>query len=53
MSRTKQGNVRINFMIQPKVLDGFKVLAARRHTSYSDLLRVAARSWLIEELKKP
>ena len=51
MARVKTGHVRINFLMPPKVLQAFKALAKRRGTSYSDLLRDAAKEYIIRELR--
>jgi hypothetical protein len=51
MPRQKTGNIRINFMLPPKVLTAYKALAKRRGTTYSELLRVAAKEFIIKELK--
>ena len=43
---------RINFILPDNMLAACKTLAARRGTSYSEIIRVALRQYLVEELKR-
>lgn len=52
MARPKTDNKRINVFMEPKVLDALKVLAKRRGTTYSELIRTAAREYVVTELKR-
>jgi metal-responsive CopG/Arc/MetJ family transcriptional regulator len=52
MPRIKSGNERINILIPPNVLRGLKVLAAKRGTTYSELMRIACREYLRRELSQ-
>lgn len=50
MSRTKVGNrERINFYFDAQVLEALKKLAALKNTTYSELIRVAAREYVVRE----
>lgn len=51
MPRVKSGNVKINLLVQPKVMKGLRNLATRRGTTYSELIRIACRSYLEQELR--
>lgn len=52
MSRPSLGLIKINFRLDPAVLSGFRWLATARGTTYSDLLRLAAKEFIIREIKK-
>lgn len=51
MPRASLGLKKINFYLEPTVLQGFKWLATARGTTYSDLLRLAAKEFIIKEIK--
>ena len=50
MPRAKQGNVRINVLIQPKVLNAMKALAKRKGSTYSEEIRQACLTYVREEI---
>lgn len=52
MAKPKSSMVKSNIYIDPKVQRGIRYLAAKRGTSYSQLVREAMRAFLIDELKK-
>ena len=52
MPRPASGNVRINMLINPKVLAALKVLAKRRNTTFSELLRDASEEYVRREVAK-
>lgn len=52
MARPKQGNVRINVLIQPQVLNALKRIAKIRGTTYSELMRQACASFVREEVAR-
>jgi metal-responsive CopG/Arc/MetJ family transcriptional regulator len=53
MSRTKVGNrERINFYFDENILEALKKLAAMKNTTYSELIRVACREYVIREGEK-
>ena len=52
MPRPSLGLTKVNFYLDPAVLQGYKWLAAARGTTYSELLRVAARDFVLKEIKK-
>ena len=52
MPRPSLGLTKVNFYLDPAVLRGYKWLAAARGTTYSELLRVAARDFVLKEIKK-
>lgn len=52
MARQKTGNERVNVYMQADVMRGLRFLAQRRGTSYSELIRVAARDFVIREVPK-
>lgn len=52
MVRTSTGQVRINFHIQPDVLAALKRIASLRGTTYSDLIRLACREYVLAHAKQ-
>ena len=52
MPRPALGLVKVNFFLDPNVLKGFKWLATARGTTYSELLRLAAKEYIVEEIHK-
>jgi len=48
MVRTSTGQTRINFHIQDGVLAALKHMARIRGTSYSDLIRIACREYVLK-----
>ena len=53
MTRTRVGDrERINFYFDKQVLEALKKLAALKNTSYSELIRVAAREYVLREGKQ-
>lgn len=52
MARPSLGLTKVNFHIDPSVLKGLKWLANSKGTSYSELLRIAAKQYVVEEIKK-
>jgi metal-responsive CopG/Arc/MetJ family transcriptional regulator len=49
MPRTPQDRVKVNVYLDKKVLDGLKKVSSARGTTYSELIRVAARDYLVKE----
>jgi metal-responsive CopG/Arc/MetJ family transcriptional regulator len=50
MTRTRVGDRdRINFYFDKQVLEALKKLAALKNTTYSELIRVAVRKYVVEE----
>jgi hypothetical protein len=50
MARTRVGDrERINFYFDKQVLEALKKLAALKNTTYSELIRVAVRKYIVEE----
>lgn len=52
MARPKTDNERINVFMQGDVMKALRYLARRRGTSYSELIRIAAREFVIREVPK-
>jgi uncharacterized protein (DUF2252 family) len=52
MGRPALGNERITVLMQPKVAKGLRVLAKRRHETFSDLVRAACQQYLVAEITK-
>lgn len=52
MAKPRSSMIKSNIYIDPKVQKGIRYLAAKRGTSYSELVRQAMRVFLIDELKK-
>ena len=53
MSRTRVGNrERINFYFDGQVLEALKKLADLKNTTYSELIRVACREYVVREGQK-
>lgn len=50
MPRPKQGNVRINVLIQPKVLTALKAIAKQKGSTYSEEIRVACLTHVKQEV---
>ena len=51
MARPKLNNVRVNFLLDPRQLTWFRRVAQARGTTYSELLRRAAREFIMREHK--
>lgn len=51
MARQKNDVERINAYIPIKTMDALRALAKRRGTTYSELLRTAAREYAVREVK--
>ncbi len=50
MTRTRVGDrERINFYFDKQVLEALKKLATLKNTTYSELIRVAVRKYVVEE----
>jgi metal-responsive CopG/Arc/MetJ family transcriptional regulator len=50
MSRTAVGDrIRIGFYFDTQILDALQKIAALKNTSYSELIRVACREYVIRE----
>ena len=50
MTRTRVGDrERINFYFDKQVLEALKKLAALKNTTYSELIRVATREYVVRE----
>ncbi len=47
-----QGKTRVNVFLPDKLLHATKVLAGKRATSYSEIIRQATASFVLAELKK-
>lgn len=52
MARPSLGLSKINFYLDPKVLDAYKWLATQRGTTYSELIRAAALAYIVDEINK-
>ena len=52
MPRPTSGLVKINFYLEPTVLQGYKWLAKAKGTTYSELLRTAALDFIVPAVKK-
>lgn len=52
MPRPSLGLKKINFHIEPSVLNGLRWLAKSKGTTYSELIRVATKEYVFQELKK-
>ena len=52
MAKPRSSMVKSNIYIDPKVQKGIRYLAAKRGTSYSQLVREAMRTFLIDALKE-
>jgi len=53
MARTRVGNrERINFYFDEQILEALKKLAILKNTTYSELIRVACREYVIREGQK-
>jgi len=52
MPRPSLGLIKVNFFLDPNVLQGFKWLAVARGTTYSELLRLAAKEYIVPEIRK-
>lgn len=52
MARSSTGMLKVNFYMEPTVLDALKWLAKARGTTYSELVRKAARQYVVEEIQK-
>lgn len=53
MTRTSIGKrVRVNFYFDEQVFDGLRAVAVLKGTTYSELIRVACREYIIREAQK-
>ena len=53
MARTRVGNrERINFYFDEQVLEALKKLAVLKNTTYSELIRIACREYVVREGQK-
>lgn len=52
MARTPTDSTRINYYQPNDVLNALKKLAARRGTTYSELIRMATREYALREVRK-
>lgn len=52
MVRTPTGRTRINYHEHPAVLEALKRIATLRGTTYSDLIRVATRDFVLRQGQK-
>ena len=53
MTRTRVGNrERINFYFDEQVLEALKKLAVLKNTTYSELIRIACREYVVREGQK-
>jgi hypothetical protein len=53
MTRTNVGNrVRCNFYFDEKIFEGLRRVAELKNTTYSELIRVACREYLVREAVK-
>ena len=53
MARTRVGNrERINFYYDEQVLEALKKLAVLKNTTYSELIRIACREYVVREGQK-
>jgi len=50
MGRRTLGHTKVNILLDPTVLHALKWLAASRGTSYSELIRAAAKEYAIREI---
>lgn len=49
MTRASAGNSKINIYFNDGVLDALKKLARARGTTYSELIRIASRDYVLKE----
>lgn len=49
MSRTSTGNTKINIYFNDQVLEALKKMAIARGTTYSELIREAARDYVLKK----
>lgn len=49
MTRTPTGQTRINFHCPEMILEALKAIASRRGTTYSELIRVACREYVLKQ----
>lgn len=52
MARPSRDVVKINFYIDEDVLKAYKWLAKSRTTTYSELLRIASKRYVLDEVRK-
>jgi hypothetical protein len=53
MTRTSVGNrAHVHFYLDEPILEGMKRVAVLRNTTYSELMRVACREYLVREAAK-
>lgn len=52
MTRTPTGQTRINFHVHADTLAALKLIAARRGTTYSELIRMACREYVLKQGQK-
>ena len=52
MARPSMGLTKVNFYVDPTVLEGYKWLARTRGTTFSELLRIAAKQYILEEIRR-
>jgi len=52
MSRRALGHTKVNVFIDPTVLSALRWLAKARGTSYSELIRTAAKQYVLQEISK-
>lgn len=49
MTRTPTGKTKINFYFDDRTLEGLRVIATHRGTTYSELIREACRLYVLNE----
>jgi len=52
MPKPASGLVKTNFMCDPQVLDALRWLSQSRKTSVSELIRLALKKYVVDELRK-
>lgn len=52
MARPSMGLTKVNFYADPTIISGYRWLAKARGTTYSELLRIAAKQYIVEEIRK-
>jgi hypothetical protein len=49
MTRAGSGKTKVNTYFDDRILEGLRVIAAARGTTYSELIRVACREFVLKE----
>lgn len=49
MTRAGNGKTKVNTYFDDRILEGLRVIAAARGTTYSELIRIACREYVLRE----